>query len=96
MAGEGLSAPVTAALTVLRLKTECGDGRIRRIYGWEAIVMSRYDRAPAPPPKDRRRGGKPRRNRRSGLLYFFAAVGVIAVCFLAVRFLIIPLLVALA
>ena len=58
--------------------------------------MSRHDRAPAPPPQEGRRGGRPRRNRRSGLLYFFAAIGVATVCFLAVRFLIIPLLVALA
>ena len=51
-----------------------------------------FRRKPAPPPEGPRRPG-PRPRRRSVWLYAFALIGILAVLFLVIRFLIIPLLV---
>ena len=52
-------------------------------------VLSMFRRRRNPPPPDRRR--PPRRHGR--MLYLLAGIGLVAVLFLLVRYLIIPLLV---
>ena len=52
-------------------------------------------RQPAPPPERRRRSRR-RRSRPGIWLYLLAAIGLVSVLFLLIRFLIIPLLVAVA
>ena len=55
-----------------------------------------HRRKTSPPPEGHRPRRTARRGRRGLLLYVFALIGVAAVLFLLIRFLIIPLLVLVA